>query len=636
MHSRRLAAILSALWIIVVLLGSHYGPEAFPALRPLMLLLHVMVLALVAASAWGWGALALRWMRWGGGIGGAEVQRALFEVGAGLGALAMLVFAMAAAGFLYRPAALAVLGAGVALLPMLKGRLPSPPREAVSWSGTDAALLALLGGCGLATLAAALAPPEFYDTLIYHLAVPDLYVRHHAMVPISGNYYSHFPANMGMLYALGLLLAGGELAQALHWLCGALSVAALYTMARPRTDRLTALLAAALLALAPGVMLVSTWAIADLAVMLFATLCFAAVLSAIETEERQWFILAGLFAGLALGTKYTAALVVCAPALLALLLAGPGRRRRFADAALFCLVAILVLSPWVARNVAFTGNPLAPYFMGDAASPDVADEMARRLPRDAGTWAMLWHYLGAPWHVTTRRLGAGGYLGAAFLALIPLLLFARERPRVVRPVAIIAGSAAALWALSSQVARYLMPVLPLCALLAAVAARRTARVVAIPLIAWTALYNIFLFVFLIETIGTWRATTGAIERDEYLARRVSYYPAVEYLNNLPGERVKVLFVGEGRGFYCRRPYVASTPFDTPALELYAARDGDEAALRARLREEGFTHLLVSGPELRRTRDSSADGEMKAWFPSGSLPLLFERGDVRVYALDEAD
>ena len=635
--------------MIVVLIGAHRGPEAFPALRPLMLLLQLLVLALVAASAWGWGALALRRFRW---PQQAAAQRALFEVGAGLGALALLVFLLAAAGVLYRPAALVLLGVGVALLPILKGRSTPAVRGAQAWSGLETTLMVLLGASALATLAAALAPPEFYDALIYHLAVPDQYVRHHGMIPIPGNYYAHFPANMGMLYALGLLLSGGELAQALHWLCGALSVAAIYVLAAPRTDRVTALLAAALLAVSPGVMLISTWAIADLAVMLFATLCFAAILAALETGERQWVVLAGLFGGLALGTKYTAALVVCAPAVLALLSArhaarqgssdaarrspGDAARRRLGDAALFCAVALAVLAPWLARNMAYTGNPLAPYFMAGAVSPDVSDEMARRLPHDGGALALAWHYLGAPWNVTTRRMGAGGYLGSAFLSLIPLLLLVRSRPAVVRPAALMAGSATVLWALSSQVARYLMPVLPLCALLAAVAARRIARWLAVAAITWTVLYNIFLFVFLVETIGAWRAVTGALDRDDYLARRVSYYPAVEFLNRISDAPVKVLFVGEGRGFYCNQPYEASTPFDRPALESYAARAPGEPALRALLRREGFTHLLVSGPELRRTQDSSADQAMQTYFPSGALTLSFEQGDVRIYALPAAD
>jgi hypothetical protein len=310
-------------------------------------------------------------------------------------------------------------------------------------------------------------------------------------------------------------------------------------------------------------------------------------------------------------------------------------RGRLGDAALFCGVALVVLTPWLARNLVFTGNPIAPYFMAGAVSPDIGDEMARRMPREGGALAMAWHYLGAPWNVTTRRMGAGGYLGSAFLGLIPLLLLVRARPAVVRPAAILAGSATVLWAFSSQVARYLMPVLPLCALLAAVAARRIARWLAIVAIIWTVLYNIFLFVFLIETIGAWRAVSGALDRDDYLARRVSYYPAVEFLNRIP-EPVKVLFVGEGRGFYCTRPYEASTPFDRPALESYGARAPGEPALRALLRQEGFTHLLVSGPELRRTRESSADQVMQTWFPSGSLTLSFEQGDVRVYALPAGD
>ena len=163
-------------------------------------------------------------------------------------------------------------------------------------------------------------------------------------------------------------------------------------------------------------------------------------------------------------------------------------------------------------------------------------------------------------------------------------------------------------------------------------ARRLPKLASVPALAWSLAYNLLLFLLLIETIGPLRAVTGAEPAGAYLGRRVSYYPAMEWLEiNTPPE-ARILFVGEGRTFYCPRECVASSPFDSPLLERYAAESGSERALVARLRAEGFTHLLVSDPELRRTRRMTADEVMRRFFPSGAPHLEFESTGVRLYYL----
>ncbi len=634
----RLLALLSAIWFAAVLLNFHFGPGPFQHGGLPFLLLDIVLLTLIASAAWGLGSAMLRPLRLDED---SPLEAPLFALGAGLGGLALITFVLSATGLLYRPVVVALL-AGCVLLLYGVMRHPGPHKSLIepfrSWGQTEIGLLLVPLIAGLVTLTGTLAPPEFYDSLIYHLAVPDRYIRSHAMVPLEGNYYSHFPANMGMLYAIGLLLRGGELAQSIHWLCGVAAVLTLFVMARRCTDRMTALVACILLSLTPGVMLIATYAISDLGVTLFGTLCFAAVLHLWDGADRRWLVAAGLFAGLAAGTKYTAAIVVCAPAAVAIALRPDigrrqgHRRRALLDTAVFIGAVVVLLAPWMGRNLVFTGNPLAPYF-DSVGSPSLAEEMQRRLPDQGGAWALLGHFLLAPWSVTMKRLGAGGYLGPAFLMLIPLVFFMRRLPRAVLPLSLMAGIGFVGWALTVQVTRYLMPVLPLLALLAAISARRIFRPLAVGALSWSLLYNLLLFFSLIETIGSYRVVTGAETRESYLSRRVSYYPAVSFLAELPAdERVKVLFVGEGRGFYCPRDYVASTPLDSPILERYAEKTQSEEGLVAALRMDGFTHLLVSDPELRRTRGLAAGDVMREHFPTGSPVLLFEKNGVIVYRL----
>ncbi len=628
MSPLRPSVVLSAAWFLAVLAAYHLGPEGYPASRPASVVLDLLMLSLVLAAAWGLGSLLTWRLRLAESSPGEAVW---LEIGAGLGGLALAVFLLAAAGLLYRPVILALLAGCLLPLGVTARRPPaSAPAGPEPRPGWERLLVTLTGVAGAATLAASLAPPEFYDALVYHLAVPELYLRRHGLVPVEGNFYASYPANMGMLYAVGLSLRGGELAQSIHWLCGALTAGALFASARRHTDRPTAVLACALFSLTPGLMLVSTYAIADLGVTLFATLCFASVLNLWRDGDRRWLVTAGIFAGLACGTKYTAIAIVAVPAALAVALRPPRGRRGLVEAAAVLGLAGLLLSFWLARNLAFTGNPLAPYF-DSGGGPGLGQELSRRLPSGSSSLGLAMHYALSPWNVTMDRLGAGGYLGPLFLMLLPALPFLRGLPRVVPPAALLAGAGFTMWALSSQVTRYLFPVVPLLALLAAVASRRMPRAVAAAGISWALLHNLSLFFLLVETIGSYRVLTGAEPREAYLARRVSYYPAAEYLAEAPAG-ARLLLVGEGRGFYCPRDYVASTPFDAPALERYASRAAGERELLDVLRRDGITHLLVSDPELRRTRGLTADEIMRRHFPSGAPRLLFERNGVRVYGL----
>ena len=62
---------------------------------------------------------------------------------------------------------------------------------------------------------------------------------------------------------------------------------------------------------------------------------------------------------------------------------------------------------------------------------------------------------------------------------------------------------------------------------------------------------------------------------------------------------KVLFLGEARMFYCRRVHVASTVFDTNALEEIGRAARTPEDIRDGLRKRGITHLYVDAEELHR-------------------------------------
>ena len=90
----------------------------------------------------------------------------------------------------------------------------------------------------------------------------------------------------------------------------------------------------------------------------------AAAFSALSCWQRQshphWLWVAGLLTGFAYGIEYTG--VFALPlGLTEFLWPAASPRRRLANALRFVVPALLMMLPWLLKNLAFTGNPLAPF-----------------------------------------------------------------------------------------------------------------------------------------------------------------------------------------------------------------------------------------------------------------------------------
>jgi len=668
-RAKLLAPLLLVLWFATLAFPYHsnFPPGTLPSH---VLTLFLAALLLAGATALGAGILD----RLAPGGLKAPLSWAL-AMGLGLGVLDLLMLGLFALG-LARPPVAWTLAAVLAAL--IATRIAAWRREAAEagaiWKETAtrfwvrAGGAAALLGLGVALLAA-LAPAEFYDALIYHLAVPARFIADGGLVPIEGNFYASFPSNQSMLYALGMLLAGdavraGSLAQVLHWGCGVAALAATYGAGARHVGAKTGWLAALLLATAPGILLTSTWAIADLGVMLDGSLVLACLLEASDAApaaRRRYTLLAGIFAGLALGVKYTAALSVLAPGLaLTLFMAWRGRRDggargRLADAAIFALAAAAIFAPWAVRNAVLAGNPVAPYLGGlfgaETSARTIGEELSRRIPAGTGATEALLFHLGAFWRAGVSRLGAGGYLGVTFALLIPFVLFRRRHPSAIPALAVYAGAGLAAWSAGVEVSRYLFPVLPAAALLAAHGALCLVRAAPATyeglacVLAWLIGHGLYLFAVLTLTSNPFGAVLGIEPVDEYLSRRVEYYSAAEFINAGLPEGARVLFVGEGRGYYVERAYEASTPLDRILIEKLASRAVRERrSLAEVLRNAGFTHLLRNRREMDRAAAmagrasflADADPEVRAavdaLFDGDALKVVHRSGGVEVFEI----
>ncbi len=605
----------------------------------LVLVVDGALAAGVLAAAVGWGAWPAVWL----GLGRRPVlQQVCIAAALGLGVLSTLSLGLGVTGALNGPVAWVLLALGWALGMWRAARLHGQPLAGERHDPVLAAsiapllivavlLLALVVPLAIACFGATLPPGVLwagenraYDALEYHLEAPREYYDAGRIHFLPHNVYASFPQQMEMLYLLLMHLAGGSLtgaipAQLLHALCGVMAVLALAAWTPRGPGRVVV---AVLAGSTPWLAYLGCLAYVELAMLFFAAVAAGLVLDQVKGEwPCNWrtALAAGLCAGLAGGTKYTALAFVAAGLGLAWLCtmraALPIRARRLAVYAGGMLVAF---SPWLVRNAAFTGNPVYPFgyrWLGGAAwSAEQDQQWARghRVPAGsdsvAGRSLAVWHELFA-----ARMFGP-----ALFLLALCGLVRAHDRATVFWTVWLAVIIAA--WAtLTHMPGRFAVPsIIPL-ALLAgrAVPSSVTWRdlVQRGPAVRTAAcrLATLMLLAVLAGGVAN-SATLNGLRREEdrwwgrhgvplrALVGRTDLLTQVQPLNRALPADANAWLVGEARAFYLTPRVHYTVVFNRDPWLTYAARAAPAQAV-AWLRTQSVTHVVFSWSEIERLQRS---------------------------------
>ncbi len=730
------------LWIFGVLASFFAVQKPFSVANALAIghalldLLTVGWLALIALLAGAWFLQRL----WSTGLPLAETL--ILGTGLGLGALGLLSLAVGLMG-LFQP--VVAYGVTIALSVVLA---PQAVRffhryrhwRPVNRPGLFTILYLLL--MALVTLLVALLPPVDWDGLFYHLTGPKIYLQSGRVVGDIDIPHLSFPALMEMLYAWAILLRGDIAAKLLHTLFGLLLAGLVYLTARRFLGQKSAWPAVLVLTSMPMISTLAGWAYNDLALAFYQLASLYSMINyqptgqvlAISNDQtgkrdiqsptphpephiqnpasriansqfttfgnsqpsaiRVWLILSGIFAGLAMGMKYTSFITPLVVGSLILWYAY--RRSRFTlhaprstlpalrsplsalrstglvDLATFVLVALLVALPWYVKNWAFTGNPVYPFLFGwfggqywDNFRVDWYAAAGTGIGFRPGTLLTL------PWLLTLGIRDANywdGRTGPLFLLFLPLILLygffddrytasrssAKEqggRPVALSPLLVYALAQFGFWTLGVVWSRSLWQsrlLLPGLVALAPVAGWIWAGLsrLDMPNFSLSRFTNLAIGLTLALTvIDTGLLTlkidplsylTGLETREQYLTRRLgAYYAAMQQINeDLPAEAV-VTFLWEPRSYNCQLDCRPDSILDEfPHL---VDRYGSAEAIVQAWQQAGVTHVLIHRSGLNFILNHSPetiDTTVLTELETKAFRLVFDvAGAYQLYALE---
>jgi hypothetical protein len=505
-----------------------------------------------------------------------------------------------------------------------------------------------------ATLVIALAPPLQFDALVYHLALPQEYLTEHRLSYITQNFFWGMPQTAEMLYTWAMSLAGARAAAVTGWLVGLVTLLGLLGLIYQAfgSDPAWAGISALMAGFTPAFLL--GWAYIDWWMLLFSIAFLIFILLWSGTNYDQYLGVAGLFAGFATGTKYTAGVLLLCGAAVIFIRHRADYRRLFQSILWFGLPAMLVFSPWLAKNFLATGNPVYPFFI----PAGVVTKLRLNLYQGGVAWGSWLDFVFLPLRATFWGVhNSTGYNASIGPLLLGLGLTAgigwrsREHAQRTSLLVILQLSLVGIliWMIAGRFSSYLLQtrlylvIFPGLAVLASAGYNGLSKIVETK-VRFRVIAGILVCLVLgltglevcLDTLkmGAGRQVTGLSTEQSYLADNLGWFePAMEALHKLPpGSRVLMLL--EPRSFYCAPVCEPDEVIDRWLRERYDGRQGNPATSDEILQKwlaAGYTHLLYYQSGANFLRRDDPNYTLQDWAELDSLleklPRIENYGDT---------
>ncbi len=550
---------------------------------------------------------------------------------------------------------------------------------------SNAALLFLLATIIVSVTVLSLVPPVSRDALVHHLNIPKLYIQHGGIYEIPSMEFSYYPMNLDLLYLASLYLGSDIVPKLIHFSFALLTAWLIFSYLKRRLNATYALLGAVFFLSVPIIVKLSITVYVDLGLIFLSTASLMLLLQWIETRfQLKYLLLSAGACGLALGTKYNGLLTLFLMSLFVPFVysryaeSKKGNIRSAGYGILFVVIALLVFSPWMTRNCLWKGNPVYPLYdnvFNAPVSPPSGGVVSEQTEQEGGVGGLLNYraivYGESWWQIAIIPLriffegkdGSEKYFDGKlnpFLLILPMFAFWRvrkateafEREKKIFLAFALLFFVFAFFSTAVRV-RYISPIVPPLVILAIFGTRNIVEFIrethnlalrkAGPVMAGLAIM-LPLAVNAVYFIDQWRYVnplsylSGAVTRDEYIAKYRSEYPAMQYVNkNLPAEsRLLFIFLGK-RGYYCNREYIPDTHEQVTNLYNTVKKADSPDDLRSGFNKMGVTHLMVEIQIFNGWVNDQFDKEKQNLlreFFNKNAALLYHKNGVGVFRLIE--
>ena len=462
----------------------------------------------------------------------------------------------------------------------------------------------------------ALLPPSFYDTLVYHLGIPNLYLQHSGFIETPQFVY----ANTSIYYEISLIPAvyAGEIVPRLfHFVCGVIFLFSVVDFAQEvlavKKRRFLLLL---LVSIPMSVFLLSTVK-NDLPGAFF-------VFLGVRYLLKRRFVLSALFWGFAIGVKYINGLFLLIFLVIFVIRESRGENTgaslekgmvgerpvltgMIKRLAIFAAVIAVVVLPLLVKNYIYAKNPVFPFFSQFFNSEYWDASRYAIMKGDVGKMFYSWmDVIQFPYRVSFTEIGSGGQVGIQFLVFLPFLLVNRERVKGKYDLFLFAILALFLGGYFTGSSRFLYIAFVIFSIYLGLAVESLEKFAAVSRRLVKILLGIVLALNFLFALGTqeriyrsFQLFSGKLDIEAYKASQFPAYPGFAFVNAHAEPGARVLVAGEARNYYLKRPYLVSTGLDYAIVKKYLRAAENGKAFIAALKKDNIAYLILDLGELNR-------------------------------------
>ncbi len=406
-----------------------------------------------------------------------------------------------------------------------------------------------------------LAPVTFYDSLVYHLALPDIFIRHKGIIPIPYNTYFNYPLNIEMLFTILKLIYNDILTQLLHCLFGVLCGVTIFLIGKRVFSFLTGILGALIFYTIPKVMVLSIQPMVDLGLLFYILVSFLSLVKAFKEKNTYLLLLSAIFCGYALGVKYNAFYSLVIFNIFIIIDFSLTRKIHIKNILLFNFISLLFyIFPWGIKNFIFINRA-----MGYPVNSFVHSTISTT-KKIFSLKGFLNLFL-LPWNITMDELRFGGGLtGPLFLMFTPLIVFFKRKIKDFfigekKYIWLFVFIFFIFWYFSPPAKKSVRLLLPTFAFFSLITANIIEKVEEENLIPKLLLKFVLVFVFFlnifhfayreIKYVNPFKVVFGLEYPNIYLSRLIPHFVIYSFLNSISDKDTRILSFSEQGSYYCK-------------------------------------------------------------------------------------
>jgi hypothetical protein len=481
-------------------------------------------------------------------------------------------------------------------------------------------------------------PPSFYDSLVYHLGIPNLYLQHSGFLATP-----HFLfANTSIYYEISLIpavFAGDLVPRLFHFMIGVVFLLAAVDFAvEIFALKKRSILLLLLLCMPMSIFLLSTVK-NDLVGAFF-------VFLGIRFLLKDRFGLSALFWGFAIGIKYFNALPLVIFLTLFLI-----KEKKFPlkKIVVFGLVITAVVVPLLVKNYVFAKNPFFPFFSQIFKSDSWDASRYALMSSDVGK---MFHSFSDvvkfPYTVSFKSFGFGGLVGIQFLIFLPFLLVAREKLKKRGDLLLFLFALLTLFAggFFTGSSRFLYIAFVILSFYLAAVYEAMSETTAVTGKIVTYLFFVIISLNFVTALGlqeqmyrSYQVLSGRLDSEAYKAFTFPAYPGIAYVNRQAEPGAQVMMVGEARNYYLKRPYLVASGIDYPVLKKYLDQAENAESFAAALANDRIRYIIFNLGEFNRLEQEyrglkeTEMEKMRAYFKLLQTKIVFQQNGILVFQLE---